>query len=350
MKKGKVLVTGAGGFNGRYILELLIKNGYDVRATDLESGERTAPKDYYKNLGVEFIPSDLTKVETLESVLDGISYVMHTASLFDYSAPLELNRKINVEGARNLCEIAKKVGIKKFILWSTIGVYGFQKKSPVSEESPPNPGNAYEISKLEQENVVFEYSKNGYFSVVAMRPAPVYGPRNRYGFIDIIKLCCIPPKIPVPTKLKVRLPSVSVKDVANAGLFLLEAPDEDTDGEIFNVIDDSNILMPEFLAYIAGLLGRETIYINIPIHKPTIMQLGYFTADLSQFISKHITHKRPLFEKATVNYIAYDYIYSNEKLKSIGYKFIYPDCRVGLIEVIDWIKTENFEPIKPWKK
>lgn len=346
MKKGRVLVTGAGGFNGRYILKLLKEKGYTPRATDLPTGERTATPDFYKNIGVEFIPSDLTKPETLAAAVKDVDCVMHVASLFDYSAPLGLNRKVNVEGMRNLCEACKEAGVKKMILWGTIGVYGEQEEMPITENSPPNPGNAYEISKLEQEHVALEYSDAGDFVVTVIRPAPVYGPGNRYGFINIVKLSTLSHHVIVPEKMETRLPSVHVKDVARCGVFLMEAPDRDVDGEVYTLIDDSNILLPEFLHLIAGLLGKPTIRITVDIPLEAVLTAGHMAANVSEKVSKHITHVRPVIEDATVYYMKFDYIYSNQKLKDLGFDFQYPDCRVGLIEMTDWIKSEDMEPLR----
>jgi len=347
MEKGRVLVTGAGGFNGRYILELLKENGYTPRATDLAAGERTAQPEYYEKLGVEFIASDLTDPATLGPVVADVECIMHVASLFDYSATLEEDRKINVEGMRNLCNAAKAAGVKRMILWGTVGVYGVQQDPRVTEDAPPNPGNAYEISKYEQEVMALECSRRGDFEVVVIRPAPVYGPGNRYGFINLIKMHNLLPHIPVLAGMKTRMPAVHVKDVARAGLFLMEQPAGAVDGQVFNMVDDSNIPLPDFERTIAALLGKETIKIGIPIYMPVFLQLGRFGAAVSKFISdKLLGGKRPLIEDATIYYIQFDYQYSNEKIKSIGFKFAYPDVRVGLIEMIDWIKAENMEPIK----
>jgi len=346
VKEGLVLVTGSGGFNGRYTLELLLREGYSVRATDLELGERTANRSYYDSLGVEFVPSDLTKPKTLGPALESVKYIMHTASLFDYSATLRDNNKINVDGGRNLLDAAVAVGAKKLILWSTMGVYGNQEIFPVTEENPINPGNDYEISKAAQEELFLDYGEKGRIAVAIMRPSPIYGPGNRYGFINIIKLSAVGPIIPVPTKFDVRLPSVHVKDVTRAGVFLLEAPDSKTNGEIFNVMDDSNIKLPDFLHFVAGMLGKPALVINMPLNKNIIMELGHATAKFSAFGAKNFTHKRPVLEDATINYLAYNYIFSNEKIKKLGFKFEYPDIRVGLIEMFDWIKEENYEPMR----
>ncbi|HPN95751.1 MAG TPA: hypothetical protein PLS19_14400, partial [bacterium] len=171
-------------------------------------------------------------------------------------------------------------------------------------------------------------------------------PRNRYGFINIVKLATAAPAIPVPEKLEVRLPSIHVKDVARAGIFLFEAPDEKTNGEVFTLIDDSNIRVSDFLYLIAGLLGRPTMPIKISLDRNILISIGHLAAKISAAGAIHLTHKRPILEDATVGYLQYDYIFSNQKLKDIGFKFAYPDVRVGLIEMTDWIKEENYEPLK----
>ncbi|HOO55843.1 MAG TPA: NAD-dependent epimerase/dehydratase family protein [bacterium] len=345
MKRGLILVTGSGGFNGRVLLKMLKSSGYNVRATDLEKGERTAEKAFYDSIGVEFIPSDLTDPGSLKKALKDVQYIMHTASLFDYTAGLEDNNTINVEGGRNLLEAAIEAGTKKIILWGTLGVYGEQEITPVTEENPTNPGNNYEISKLEQENLFLEYAADKKIKVAVMRPAPVYGRGNTYGFINLVKIMTIGPFVPIPEKMDVRLPSVNVIDVARAAIHLMEAADSKTSGQVFNVIDDSNIPLPEFLYYIAGLLGKPTLPLAFPINKDRLVRLGHFGAGISSRVGE-MKNRRPLLEDATMDYMKYNYIFDNKKIKDTGFEFEYPDCRVGLIEMFDWIKEENMAPLR----
>ncbi|MFC1474692.1 NAD-dependent epimerase/dehydratase family protein, partial [bacterium] len=247
---------------------------------------------------------------------------------------------------KNLCDAAIEAGVKRMILWGTVGVYGVQDDPYVTEEAPANPGNAYEISKVEQEEMALEYSRRGDFEVAVIRPAPVYGPGNRYGFVNLIKMHNILPHIPVLAKMKTRLPSVHVKDVARAGLFLMEQPKEKVDGQVFNLVDDSNIHLPEFQRMVGALIGKETLKIGIPIYMPLMLKLGNFGAAISGMISKQMGDKRPLIEEATIYYLQFDYEYPNDKIKNLGFEFAYPDVRVGLIEMVDWIKDEDMEPIK----
>lgn len=157
------LVTGTCGFSGSYMVELLQDVGYKVRATDLEGTDRGIYKEIIEKEGVEFIPSDLTKKETLKEVVKDVEYVFHPAAIFSYSASYEAMEKVNVFGTRNLCEALLQEGkIKRLIVWSTVGVYGLPKPEmlPIAEETLCSPSNLYEKSKYEQEKVVIEFYKN----------------------------------------------------------------------------------------------------------------------------------------------------------------------------------------------
>ncbi len=115
----KYLVTGACGFTGSHICELLYEQDIPFRATDLESADRQwLPPD------TEFVASDLTDPVSLRRVLEGISIVLHPAAIFDWSASEEMLNAVNVTGMENLCAEAKAAGVKRLVSWSTSGVYG----------------------------------------------------------------------------------------------------------------------------------------------------------------------------------------------------------------------------------
>ena len=110
------LVTGACGFVGRHMVELLVREGHRVRASDLKN---TYVEDF-ERLGVEFVPADLTDRSSLKPVVKGIKWVFHPASLFDYTAPHEALERVNVVGTRNLAEACCGIEVQRFVLWSSI--------------------------------------------------------------------------------------------------------------------------------------------------------------------------------------------------------------------------------------
>src|SRR5262245_2726666 len=140
------LVTGACGFMGTHMVEILTEAGHRVRATDLAQSYdhddiRTGRfPSILKKLNVEFVPADVTNRETVEKILKDVEYVFHIAAVFSYSASWEILHRVNVEGTRHLLELLKQVPtFKKLVLWAAGGVYRFPKGPedlPLTEQSP----------------------------------------------------------------------------------------------------------------------------------------------------------------------------------------------------------------------
>src|SRR5689334_18970673 len=130
------LVTGAAGFSGSYVVRELLKAGEHVVATDRadslanprvrETLHATGMDLEHPNLEVR--PADLLEPESLKPLFsNGVTRVFHTASLYDYSAPLEKLINVNVNGTKNLLNAlgASHFGkLDRFVHWSTCGVFG----------------------------------------------------------------------------------------------------------------------------------------------------------------------------------------------------------------------------------
>jgi len=357
----KALVTGACGFTGSNMVEHLLNNGWDVVATDLEKAAHgkyycedgtLAPshyEDYIKSLcakagNMKFIPADLTDKKTLEPLFEEGEYdaVFHIASLYDYFAKWDVLYKVNVEGTRNLCELA--VGkVKRFIHWSTDGVYGEIEDPPGTEDHPYNPPNLYSKSKVEQEKVVWEFYKKHGLPVTVLRPAPIYGPRHRYGVFHILyylqKFGTGVVISWIPKSKTLMMPCVHVKDLVRAALFVAEK--DEAVGEAYNVLSDClpQPLMMEFLYRALGIP-----YMRVPVLWP-VYEWG---AKLALSVTKRLDArarargKRPKVDVPMVEYVTHQYWFSNEKIKKLGFKFIYEDPRRGLWDFITWCKERGW--------
>ena len=121
--RGRVLVTGAAGFSGHHMVREAVRAGFQVRATDVSSRHYGAMFDA---LGVEFTAADLTKPDGLGGLLDGVKGVFHVAGIHDYSTPDPVIFAVNVGAVENLCEAAVRAGVRRFIHWSSVGVYGYE--------------------------------------------------------------------------------------------------------------------------------------------------------------------------------------------------------------------------------
>jgi nucleoside-diphosphate-sugar epimerase len=326
------------------MVDLLVEEGYDVIATDREDAPRR-----WLNPEVKFIPSDLLDKRTLDKVVDSVDCIFHPAAIFNYSAPLEDLIRVNVIGTKNLLDVAVANGVKKIVVWSTAGVYDVSKlkDEPIDENGPIGPSNNYEYSKLKQEELAMEYHISGKINVVIIRPAPIYGPRNLYGFANIVFGVAKFPVVIVPI-IENRAVSVHVKDVCGAALFLSQK--DEANGEVFNIVDDSDYSYSDVNILVAQFLGKPYFKIPIKANAKRLSYVSLIAAKFSRLANKYfpLLFDLPLLgilkyvEEDTARYIAFSYRFSNKKLKSFGYKLKYPDLKDGLPETIQWYKDYGY--------
>lgn len=164
-----IVVDGAGGYIGGHVIKRLARAGYRVRAVDLPS----ININHLASQDVEIDSFDMTKPETLPRVLDGASAVVHCAAAFDLSLPYEVLERVNVQGTRNLVKVCQEVGVKRFIHFSTGGVYGEAQYCPVDEKHLLKPLDNYSVSKLMAEQEVIGAGDGIQYTV--FRPTAVYG-------------------------------------------------------------------------------------------------------------------------------------------------------------------------------
>jgi len=319
-----MLVTGACGFVGSHMVDLLLSREHHVIALDLQRNDAVIGRK-----DVEFVQYDITKKEGFASIIKDVDYIFHIAALFDYSASYEQLYKVNVEGTKNLLDAALKSDIKRIIIWSSGSVYGKPKEVPVKEETPLSPLNNYEKSKMEQERIALKYYEDYGLPVTILRPAAIYGPYGKYGVSLMLFMLAKGklPAIPGPGKYKPAL--VHVKDVVNAAYFLHDKLN--AVGEIYNICDEGRYTIEELLLAVADMLNIQIRKFHIPV------SLLYLIAALNKFYSK-LTGKKPLIVKDLIRYLTYDSVLDISKIKGLGYKLLYPDTLVGLEETIKWYK------------
>ncbi|MFA5787215.1 MAG: NAD-dependent epimerase/dehydratase family protein [Actinomycetota bacterium] len=399
MKKVDV-VTGACGFSGGYVVKHLLEKGRRVRATDLasaydhpEEAERRKILDLdYERDGVEWVPSDLTRKETLLPLFakGDVGCLFHTASLYDYSAPWSALEKVNILGVTNLLDAAVEGGIERMIHWSTCGVYGhsyfpgsylegrphrplveflwnqlvrpwqadptFQRpprhptNQPMTEErsNPKNTlgdtptgtyfSNEYARSKWIQEQIVWRYHREKGLPVTVVRPAPIYGPGSSYGVTGLLVALSegLLPVYPAASKFLLFGGNIHVTDIARAAVFLSERPE--TIGEDYNLSDSYLLTHREAFEVATRLLGRRVHFIPgvpLPLWQRFVMAAGKLAYRLEKRYPSY-TRSRVL-DLGQLNYLTLGIWVSNKKLRALGFEFEYPDFRQGLAETVAWL-------------
>ncbi len=356
------LVTGAAGFTGSRLVELLVDQDWSVIATDLERSDRgqyyletdNAPHPEYDRstvdtLRVPFVPADLTEFEEVRSVFSGrdIDTVFHTASLFDYFAEWEALQAVNVDGARNLGRAAVEAGVDHVIQISTLGVLGHSGfDSPDDETAPYDPQNAYGRSKQLQEEVMHELSAKEGLPLTVVRPGPIYGAGNFYGVFHIPLIIAKMGFAPVwriyPRSRQFKFPSVHVEDLSRALTFLADRPAE-TVGETYHVLSEC-IDQDELIALCAEAVGVRKI--RIPMPYPLYRVLSRYARWHARRIEQYARRRdiRPKVDAPMTAYLTENQWYSNRKIKALGFSFEYEDPRKGLWQFITDCKERGRLP------
>lgn len=127
--------------------------------------------------GAEVVVADLNDPEALRRAVGGVAGIYHIAALFRQAGlPDAVFREVNVEGTRLLLELAAAGRVPRVVHCSTVGVLGDIQTPPADENTPYNPGDIYQVTKMEGEKVALEAFRTGRVSGVVVRPAMIYGP------------------------------------------------------------------------------------------------------------------------------------------------------------------------------
>lgn len=320
---GITLVTGAAGFMGSHLVEYLAKQGVKVRATSRPRQDTS----FFDKLGVEFVPSDLTKPETLPKLFEGnVDRVFHLGAICNFSTPYEVLYHTNVEGVDRITTLALERKVKCYVHVGSTSVYGYYKGVPFTEESPRDPQDAYGRSKRDGENIVWKKIQQGLPAIIT-RPCTVYGPRCNDGAGKVFSR---PTKIgAIPGSGKQLLSNVRAEDVAAAVVHLSQL--EEAIGQAYNIADDSHPTVEEALCLAASVFGTKPPRIHMPLSviKVAAKIDGYLSAKKG---------KIPDLEYDAVKYLYNDYVVDNSKLKSTGFKFMYPDFKESMKQMGDWYR------------
>jgi nucleoside-diphosphate-sugar epimerase len=319
--EGTTLVTGAAGFIGRHVVEHLVAVGTRVRATDLPCNDTS----YFDNVGVEFVEADLTEPETLPALFDGgVDRLFHLGAICNFSTPYEKLYPTNVLGVERITKLALDAGVKRYIHVGSTSVYGLYRGTPFTEDAPRNPRDNYGRSKRDGEEIVWRRMEEGLAAVVA-RPCTVYGPGCNDGAGKVFSR---PTSITaIPGNGRQLLSNVRAEDVAAAVVHLSHV--DEAVGKAFNIADDSHPTVEEALTIAARTFGAKPPKFHLP------MAIIRAFARVDGFTSK-MKRRIPDLEYDAVRYLGSDYVVDNARLKSTGYKPIYPDFEVSMKQLGEW--------------
>jgi nucleoside-diphosphate-sugar epimerase len=262
------LITGASGFLGGRLAQLLAEQGEEV----IVLARASSKLDHLPNIRIA--PGDLTDSASLRKAVHGMTRIIHCAACSTDWAPWNTYYAANVTGTQNLLDAAlQSPTIERFVHVSTTDVYGYPV-IPCDESQPTKEaaGLPYNNTKRLGEQAVWKAHQDHGLPITILRPATIYGPRGKDFTVEIATL------------LRQRLMATIdhgnapggfayVDNVANA---ILEASTHPaTIGEAFNLADGTNANWNDYLKLFAEALGTKLPWINLSLKSATTMARAF---------------------------------------------------------------------------
>lgn len=251
----RILVTGGGGFLGEHLVEALVKRGDAVRTFNRSPAPEGQPA------GVEHLRGDVRDRAAVETAVADVQAVFHLVSNFRSAASDADAHDINVQGTVNVLESARSAGVERVVHCSTIGVHGSVLEVPANEETAFNPGDAYQSTKLEAEQWVWQFHRESGLPVSVVRPISLIGPRDR----RMLKLFRMIKRgrFVMLGEGSANFQPAYVDDVVQGFLLCMER--DEAVGEAFIVGGEEYLPLRDLVVEIAGLLGVPPPRLRLPM-------------------------------------------------------------------------------------
>ena len=253
----KVLVTGATGFLGKYVVEELAEQGYQVRAfgRNLKAGRQL------EGPLVEFFAGDFTREEEIFAACEGVDAVVHAGALSTIWGPWEQFYQTNVVGTKLVMEACRHFGVQRLVYISSPSVYAAARDQlAIKEEATPqeNELNFYIKSKLMAERIVGSYPQ---VPSVILRPRGLFGIGDTSIFPRILRLS---QKLAIPLirNGQQMMDMTCVENVALAIRLALEA--KEAHGQIYNITNGEPKTFKYLIETTLKGLGEPIRYRKIP--------------------------------------------------------------------------------------
>lgn len=318
------VVTGANGFVGSHLVDLLIEKGFIVKCITRKSSNLR----WLENKNVEIHDCGLFNIDGLRTVIKDANYIFHVAGVVKSKDP-EGYFMGNVETTRNLLDVSleNRSTVKRFVVVSSLTVTGPSPDGkPVNEETDCKPITTYGRSKLEEEKVALSYSEK--LPVTICRAPAVYGERDTEIFIYFNTF-----SKGLTTTIgfnKKSLSLIHVTDLVN-GIYLA-AKNEKAIGQIYFISSEKLYTWQEINLITAGITGKKALVVKVPHF------LVYTIAAIAQFFAIFGKNAATLnIEKARDITQQYWICDTSKAMRDLGYKQKI-SVEEGIRITIEWYK------------
>lgn len=258
----RVLVTGADGFIGSHLVELLLSKGAKVKALSQYNSFNYWGwlEDVPENQNLEIISGDVRDFNFCRNLCRDTEVVFHLAALiaipFSYNSPASYI-DTNVNGTLNMCQAALDMGCTSFIHTSTSEVYGTARYVPIDESHPIQPQSPYSASKIGADAIAMSFYNAFSLPLTIARPFNTYGPRQSARAV-------IPSII---SQIKAGKPVIDLGDTSptrdfnfvsdTCNGFLKLAESSQTHGKTVNIGSNTEISILELFNLIKNIAGKD---------------------------------------------------------------------------------------------
>lgn len=325
------MLTGATGFVGGNLLDLLLERGWSVRCL---VRNREEAKGILPAGDVDLYQGDLRDPEAVLACARGCQVVFHTAADYRLWVPDPENMyAVNVGGTKNVLNAAAKTGVERVVHTSSVGALGIPPDgSPGNEETPVRLEELvgpYKRSKFISEQEALRAAREG-LDVVVVNPSTPVGPKDRKPtptgktILDFLRGR-------MPAYVDTGLNLIHVKDVAQGHLLAL---DKGKKGEKY-ILGNLNMSLREIFQLLADVSGLEAPKIRLP--RWPILVMAYVECS----ISKWITHREPKIPLDGVKMAAKKMFFDSSKaLRELGLP--QTSVRQALGEAVSWFREQGY--------
>jgi len=327
----KYLVTGATGFLGTNVVNELVADGCDVRA----SGMHGSNTKYLDALPVEIVLADITDQAEVDALVEGCGVVLHVAGDTSFwKKRFELQRRINVEGTINVAEACLKHGVERMVHTSTLDVLGHDPDRKLITEQTgrfnfDRMGYNYGETKLEAERRLRSYEAERDLDVVFIYPGFMCGPFDftlQLGSVFfLLRDGSLPGAPPGGSSF------CHVTEVARAHI---SAVTKGRRGEAY-ICAGHNMPTREWFDHMADAIGAPHVKRTLP--EWAFVAYGHLAETISS-----VTNKPPDMNPGQARYMSkFQYMDCTKAINELGY--VISDVPTVIGDALQWYRSEGYE-------
>lgn len=332
----KIIITGASGFIGSFLVEKALSSGWQVWAGVRKSSSR----EYLQDSRIKFIDLEFSNAERLTGQFSdfvdkygGIDYIIHNAGVTKCLNSDDFD-KINFRYTANLIDAinAANISPEKFVLMSSLSAYGVGDEvgyTPIKTSDTPKPNTAYGESKIKAENYL---EKEAHFPYMILRPTGVYGPREKDYFL---MLKTVKSGLDVGAGFRSQhLTFIYVKDLVEAVFLALQSPVQNRG---YFVADGDVHTDKEYTSLVKKVLGKKHV-LSIKVPLSVLRIISVISEDISKITKKPSTLNRDKYKIMKQRNWECDI---TPLIDDLGFSPKY-NLEKGLAESVEWYKQNKW--------